>query len=371
MHRALAIALLALICLPATASPNASAEPYAVIFESRVAVKMRDGVTLRADIYRPAADGKFPVLLQRTPYDKNGGAGIRTQGRRSRLRRRRPGRARPLHLRGRVVPLQARIGRRLRHGGVGGGAAVFERQGRHVGRLLRGRHADARRHRPSAAPGRHLPRRDGQQLPRRTGPTRAAPSSSGSTSPGRPASRKTRSTASYQSAIPTPWRAVDALPLSSYPLFNIPAPNGAAPDARPLAPYFLDWLAHPNYDEYWKQLVDRRALRRHPGARAARSPPGTTSSRAARCGTTSASKRTAATKRAQADQHLSSPSAAMPANGRKIGDVDFGPAPPSSTRTALTLKWYDYLFKGAQNEFASDKPVQDFRHGREPVARRR
>ena len=33
---------------------------------------MRDGVTLRADIYRPKADGKYPVLLQRTPYDKNG-----------------------------------------------------------------------------------------------------------------------------------------------------------------------------------------------------------------------------------------------------------------------------------------------------------
>ena len=33
---------------------------------------MRDGVTLRADIYRPDADGKFPVLLQRTPYNKSG-----------------------------------------------------------------------------------------------------------------------------------------------------------------------------------------------------------------------------------------------------------------------------------------------------------
>ena len=31
---------------------------------------MRDGVTLRADIYRPKADGKYPVLLVRTPYDK-------------------------------------------------------------------------------------------------------------------------------------------------------------------------------------------------------------------------------------------------------------------------------------------------------------
>src|SRR5438128_5640664 len=31
---------------------------------------MRDGTMLRADIYRPKAEGKFPVLLTRTPYDK-------------------------------------------------------------------------------------------------------------------------------------------------------------------------------------------------------------------------------------------------------------------------------------------------------------
>src|SRR5262245_16028714 len=36
-----------------------------------VPMKTRDGVTLRADIYRSKEDGKFPVLLQRTPYDKN------------------------------------------------------------------------------------------------------------------------------------------------------------------------------------------------------------------------------------------------------------------------------------------------------------
>ena len=34
--------------------------------------KMRDGVTLRADIYRPSVGGKYPVLLKRTPYNKSG-----------------------------------------------------------------------------------------------------------------------------------------------------------------------------------------------------------------------------------------------------------------------------------------------------------
>jgi len=51
-------------------------EKYAVTIQRGVAVKMRDGVTLRADIYRPTADGKFPVLLTRTPYDKTNNLGI-------------------------------------------------------------------------------------------------------------------------------------------------------------------------------------------------------------------------------------------------------------------------------------------------------
>src|SRR4051812_22255204 len=48
-----------------------AAEPYAITIEHGVAAKMRDGTILRADIYRPAAPGKFPVILKRTPYDKH------------------------------------------------------------------------------------------------------------------------------------------------------------------------------------------------------------------------------------------------------------------------------------------------------------
>ena len=36
--------------------------------ENRVPVRMRDGVTLYADVYRPAGDGRHPVLVSRTPY---------------------------------------------------------------------------------------------------------------------------------------------------------------------------------------------------------------------------------------------------------------------------------------------------------------
>jgi putative CocE/NonD family hydrolase len=38
--------------------------------EKDVAVPMRDGVVLRADVLRPQGDGRFPVLVYRTPYGK-------------------------------------------------------------------------------------------------------------------------------------------------------------------------------------------------------------------------------------------------------------------------------------------------------------
>lgn len=41
-----------------------------VIVEKNVPVPMRDGVILRADVYRPQAAGQYPVLLQRTPYNR-------------------------------------------------------------------------------------------------------------------------------------------------------------------------------------------------------------------------------------------------------------------------------------------------------------
>ncbi|MEZ5101277.1 MAG: CocE/NonD family hydrolase [Thermoleophilia bacterium] len=41
-----------------------------VTVERDVPCAMRDGTILRADVYRPARGGPFPVLLQRLPYDK-------------------------------------------------------------------------------------------------------------------------------------------------------------------------------------------------------------------------------------------------------------------------------------------------------------
>ncbi len=65
-----------LLILIACASLHAqTAESYGIVESRDVMIAMRDGVKLAADIYRPARDGqavegKFPVLLMRTPYNK-------------------------------------------------------------------------------------------------------------------------------------------------------------------------------------------------------------------------------------------------------------------------------------------------------------
>lgn len=45
-----------------------------IIIERDVAVPMRDGVILRANVYRPAGSGQLPALVYRTPYDKDAAA---------------------------------------------------------------------------------------------------------------------------------------------------------------------------------------------------------------------------------------------------------------------------------------------------------
>jgi predicted acyl esterase len=36
--------------------------------DNRVPIRMRDGVTLYADVYRPVGEGRHPVIVSRTPY---------------------------------------------------------------------------------------------------------------------------------------------------------------------------------------------------------------------------------------------------------------------------------------------------------------
>ena len=72
MLKSLCVLALAMIsvCAFSQGAATVAAPPLQIVTERGVAMKTRDGVTLRADIYRPAAEGSYPVLLTRTPYDK-------------------------------------------------------------------------------------------------------------------------------------------------------------------------------------------------------------------------------------------------------------------------------------------------------------
>ena len=39
-----------------------------IALDNRVPIPLRDGVRLFADVYRPAGDGRYPVLVSKTPY---------------------------------------------------------------------------------------------------------------------------------------------------------------------------------------------------------------------------------------------------------------------------------------------------------------
>ena len=148
------------------------------------------------------------------------------------------------------------------------------------------------------------------------------------------------------------------LPLTNYPLFNFPHLTVDSGLTRTVAPYFLDWLAHPSYDDYWKRwsiedhfadinvpalhiaawydIFQGGSLRNYIGIKAHGSP-------AARAG-----------------QRLIVATGGHAGGPRKVGDVDFGPAAEEYDEGNITLDWYDYLFKGVQNQFAKQKPVRIF-----------
>jgi len=55
---------------PAETDPTLSQPTFEVTVEREVSVPMRDGLALATDLYRPQGEGRFPVVLVRTPYDK-------------------------------------------------------------------------------------------------------------------------------------------------------------------------------------------------------------------------------------------------------------------------------------------------------------
>jgi putative CocE/NonD family hydrolase len=329
-----------------------AAETYGVQFERNVKVVMRDGVVLRADIYRPAAEGKFPVLLQRTPYDRrNFDFGLKGA------------------MRGFVVIIQDVRGRYASDGEfytfvnepndgydtVEWAAALPYSNGK-VG-MFGGSYVGATQMLAAIAHPPHL-----------AGICPVVTSSNyhdswtyqggafeqwfnESWTSGLAQDTLARKVAKGTNAVNGMWKQ----PLSAYPLF--PVSESDANSAAVLAPYYLDWLAHPNYDAYWKKisieehfsdiqvpalhipawydiflggsLKNYAGIRDHGGTDAARK-----------------------------GQRLLVAIGGHSGAGRKVGDVDFGDD-AAFHEDEITLEWYEYLFKGAQNQFSS-KPVKIF-----------
>src|SRR6476646_6279325 len=72
------VTMLLAVVLGATLLLRAQSEARYDVSMTNVMIAMRDGVKLSTDIYRPArngttVDGKFPTLLERTPYGKDRG----------------------------------------------------------------------------------------------------------------------------------------------------------------------------------------------------------------------------------------------------------------------------------------------------------
>lgn len=335
--------------------------PYPVAFERGVAAKMRDGAILYADIYRPDAPGSFPVLLERTPYNKDGEArfGIRAAAR------------------GYVVVVQDVRGRYTSQGvwypfqnesndgydTVEWAAALPYSNGK-VG-MFGGSYVGATQMLAAIAAPPHL----------------------AGICPFVTASNYHRNW-TYQGGAFEQWfdqswttglaqntaeraltRASNALasdltvPLAQYPLFNFSSLPAPAEMTREFAPYYLDWLAHPTFDDYWRRwsIEDHYASIQVPAL--------TISAwydifQGGSLHNYQGLRDGAGNEAARRNQRLLVAIGGHAGSGRNIGAIDFGPAAAEFHPNQTILDWYDYLFKGAQNQFASGKPVRIFVMGR-------
>jgi len=147
------------------------------------------------------------------------------------------------------------------------------------------------------------------------------------------------------------------LPLTTYPVLE-------APSAEGLAAYFADWLAHPNYDEYWKQwsIEDHYAQIQVPvfslGAWYDIFLGGTLRNYVRL-------KKEAGTEEARRGQKLMVyvGGHAGGSNNKKVGEVDFGEKLPFDLNEVM-LSWYDELLKGRTSAVSAGKPVKIFVMGK-------
>ena len=322
-----------------------------VLIEQSVPTTMRDGVVLRADIYRPNQPGRYPVLLQRTPYSKAGAAEFGSRA----------------ASRGYVAIFQDVRGRYTSEGEwypfkyesqdgfdtVEWAAALPYSNGK-VG-MFGGSYVGATQMLAAIAHPPHL----AGICPVVT----ASNYHNNWTYQGGAFEQWFNESWTSGLAQDTLDREVrkqtnamigsPALPLSSYPLFN----GSIDLKLNNLAPYFLDWLAHPTYDSYWKKwsIEDHYSAITVPALHTAG---WYDIFQAGSLQNYQGLKLHAANDAARKGQHLLVIIGGHAGSGRKIGDVDFGPA-AAIQENDVTLAWYDYLFKGVKNEFAG-KPVRLF-----------
>jgi len=331
----------------------AAEEKYEVTVERGVAAKLRDGVTLRADIYRPKADGKFPVLLVRTPYDKTGemNFGLRAAAR------------------GYVVIAQDVRGRFTSEGEwypfknesldgydtVEWAAALPYSNGK-VG-MFGGSYVGATQYLAAIAKPPHL----AGICPTVT----ASNYHDGWTYQGGAFEQWFNESWTSGLALDTmrrrsekgmnPLEGSKVLPLVSYPVLEAPSSAG-------IATYFTDWLAHPHYDNYWKQISieDHYADIQVPiygiGAWYDIFLGGTLRNYVRL-------KKEAGTEAARKGQRLEVTVGGHAGGGRKIGAVDFGEKLEADGDGRM-LDWYDWLLKGDANGVDKEKPVRIFVMGR-------
>src|SRR5437016_4186016 len=332
-----------------------AAENYEVTVERNVAAKMRDGVTLRADIYRPKAEGKLPVLLVRTPYDKTGtiNFGLKAAAR------------------GYVVIAQDVRGRFESEGEwytfknespdgydtVEWAAALPYSNGR-VG-MFGGSYVGATQFLAAIAKPPHL----AGICPNVT----ASNYHDGWTYQGGAFEQWFNESWSTGLAMNTMRRRVESsgnalgwakiLPLRAYPVLE-------APEAEGLASYFTDWLAHPNYDDYWKRwsIEDHYPQIQVPVLSFAAWYDiflGGSLKNYVRL------KTEAGTEAARKGQRLvvSVGGHAGESKSGKVGAVEFGSKLPADG-DELTLRWYDWLLKGEANGVEKEKPVKIFVMGK-------
>ncbi len=348
-------AILSLVLVPQL---MVAAEPYAITIEHGVEAKMRDGTILRADIYRPTAPGQFPVILKRTPYDKHNvdATDFGVKG----------------SLRGYVVINQDVRGRYTSDGEwypflhesndgydtVEWAASLPYSNGK-VG-MYGGSYVGATQMLAAIAHPPHL----AGICPVVT----ASNYHDGWTYQGGAFEQWFNESWTSGLAQDTlnrfvqkhtdPRNGNQKLPLSEYPLFELPQAASDTDRLRSLAPYFLDWLAHPDYDGYWK----RWTLEDHYSEIAV---PSLTVAAwydiflGGSLNNYVGMKQHAGNEAARNGQRLLVTIGGHAGSGRKIGELDFG-ATAEFNEDEITLGWYDYLFKNIANDFANPKPVRLF-----------